>query len=323
VEGSYPAHSMAGQMELARATGTPTRNPGTRCDGDRVVGRASVRAASSQDTTAVSAGRREWPRSFQSEPLRRCAQRGRFPSACVDSAGGRRSGLRSGRCPSDSSPMEYERPSGRSLLRQVKMGVGNDGCFATVKRWAESLRWGRKSGLRIWRTLVQDGLVLCRQRLARQRAAAELDRGVTRADSGRRFVGDSRRSSGQRHTRYQRLGLRAGRENAVGPSGPHRLRSMTSAACGVAGVRLGGHQVGCFGTRLSGWSPHRGDWPSKGYLLGGSRASALTVFAPTGHPACREVGSGRPSGWLESGAVSPRRREIGGPSADTPTRTCP
>lgn len=60
----------------------------------------------------------------------------------------------------------------------------------------------------------------------------------------------------------------------------------------------------------------------QGALFGGLGASALTVFAPTGQPACREVGSGCPSGWLESGAVSPRRCEIGVPSADTPTQTC-
>lgn len=162
VERSYPAHSMAGQVELARAMGTSTRNQGTRCDGDRVVDRASVRTASSQDTTVVSAGRREGLRSLQSEPLRRCAQHERFPSVRVDPARGRRSGLRSGRCPSGSSPMEHERPSGRSLLRQAKAGAGNGGCFTAVKRWAESLRWRRKSGLRTRRTLAQNGLVLCR-----------------------------------------------------------------------------------------------------------------------------------------------------------------
>lgn len=139
-------------------------------------------------------------------------------------------------------------------------------------------------GLRTWRALAQNGLVLCGQRLARQRAAAELDRGVTRAGSGRRFVGGSRRSSPTTHL------VSATRAESRARKRRRALGSTSASVGDERGVRRRRWPLRWTSGRMLRRSTERAVTTKvierQGALFGGLGASALTVRTnrPTGLP---------------------------------------
>lgn len=267
VAASSPAHATTGQVVLARAEGTPT--PRLMERGATATARSGGPRSGRPPRSALLRRRRVGGEGLGS--LEASLLGGEHPAWTVPGRPRRpRRGSRIGfgrfACRGFETAV-HSRPRGGPPLRRVDTGVGNDGSAATAVGWVGPPRWDRKSDPRIRRTpgVARPSATQAGERPG-DRSAAGSDRIVVRAGSGGCFGGRRWRSSDRHRTRQRRLGPRAGHLGATGPSGPARLRPVTRAACGVAGDRSGGHQVGHFGARpndgpLPRWSVAGGTSP--------------------------------------------------------------